>query len=101
MTWESIPTALLDDLSQLVKANSIEGNKRDNQQIIYTPWSNIKKTGDLAVGTVTFHNDHKVRAAEGSGSDVGLKPRSISFHHHIHRSDAISSKPEKISSSID
>lgn len=60
-TWESIPTALLDDLSQLVKANSIEGNKRDNQQIIYTPWRNVKKTGDLAVGTVMFHNERKVR----------------------------------------
>lgn len=55
-----IPTGLLDDLAQLVKANSIEGNKKDNQQIIYTPWSNIKKTGDLAVGTVTFHNERKV-----------------------------------------
>jgi hypothetical protein len=60
-TWESIPSALLDDLSQLVKANSIEGNKRDNQQIIYTPWSNIKKTGDLAVGTVMFHNERTVK----------------------------------------
>jgi precorrin-6B methylase 2 len=60
-TWETIPPALLDDLSQLVKANSIDGNKKDNQQIIYTPWSNIKKTGDLAVGTVTFHNERKVR----------------------------------------
>ncbi|UZJ54435.1 hypothetical protein CBS101457_003755 [Exobasidium rhododendri] len=60
-TWERIPTALLDDLSQLVKANSIEGNKKDNQQIIYTPWSNIKKTGDLAIGTVMFHNERNVR----------------------------------------
>jgi hypothetical protein len=61
MSWETIPAPLLDDLSQLVKANSIEGNKRDNQQIIYTPWSNIKKTGDMAVGTVSFHNDRKVK----------------------------------------
>lgn len=52
--------ALLDDCSQLVKANSIEGNKKDNQIVIYTPWRNVKKTGDMAVGTVTFHNDTKV-----------------------------------------
>lgn len=42
MTWESIPEALLQDLAQLVKANSIEGNKKNNVVIIYTPWSNIK-----------------------------------------------------------
>lgn len=42
MKWDAIPTALLDDLSQLVKANSIEGNKKQNVTIIYTPWSNIK-----------------------------------------------------------
>lgn len=60
-TWESIPGKLLDDLSQLVKANSIEGNKRDNITIIYTPWRNVKKTGDMAIGSVMFHNDQKVR----------------------------------------
>lgn len=61
MTWTSIPTALLDDLGQLTKANSIQGNKQKNVTIIYTPWSNIKKTGDMDTGTVTFHNDRVVR----------------------------------------
>lgn len=42
MTWDKIPPALLDDLGQLTKANSIEGNKKKNVTIIYTPWSNIK-----------------------------------------------------------
>jgi len=42
MTWENIPEVLLQDLAQLVKANSIEGNKKNNVVIIYTPWSNIK-----------------------------------------------------------
>lgn len=83
MTWQSIPTALLEDLGQLTKANSIEGNKKKNITIIYTPWSNIKvcsevhicecgltsvslardlqKTGDMATGSVMFHNDRVVR----------------------------------------
>ncbi|KAF4617636.1 hypothetical protein D9613_005855 [Agrocybe pediades] len=61
MTWESIPTALLTDCAQLVKANSIEGNKKDNLTIIYTPADNLKKTGDMAVGQVSFHNDKKVK----------------------------------------
>lgn len=42
----------LDDCCQLVKANSIEGNKMNNIGIVYTMWSNLKKTGDMAVGQV-------------------------------------------------
>lgn len=59
--WESIPEALLADCAQLVKANSIEGNKKNNVPIIYTPWSNIKKTAGMDTGTVTFHNPNLVR----------------------------------------
>ncbi|KAF8877145.1 hypothetical protein CPB84DRAFT_1817617 [Gymnopilus junonius] len=68
MVWESIPEKLLIDCAQLVKANSIEGNKKDNLTIIYTPAANLKvtlilnfeETGDMAVGQVSFHNDKKV-----------------------------------------
>ncbi|KII91035.1 hypothetical protein PLICRDRAFT_90742 [Plicaturopsis crispa FD-325 SS-3] len=61
MTWEQIPEALLADCAQLVKANSIEGNKKDNITVIYTPGSNLKKTGDMAVGQVSFHSDKRVK----------------------------------------
>ncbi|KAJ2919155.1 hypothetical protein MD484_g1264, partial [Candolleomyces efflorescens] len=61
MTWDAIPEALLIDCAQLVKANSIEGNKKDNLTIIYTPGDNLKKTGDMAVGQVSFHNDKRVK----------------------------------------
>ncbi|KAF9265185.1 DUF814-domain-containing protein [Marasmius fiardii PR-910] len=60
MSWEAIPEALLTDCAQLVKANSIEGNKKDNLTIIYTPADNLKKTGDMAVGQVSFHSDKRV-----------------------------------------
>ncbi|KAJ9081646.1 hypothetical protein DSO57_1012315 [Entomophthora muscae] len=59
--WKDIPEMLLNDLAQLTKANSIEGNKKSNVTIIYTPWSNLKKTGDMAVGQVTFHNPRLVK----------------------------------------
>lgn len=36
------------------------GNKKDNITIIYTPWSNLKKDGSMAVGQVSFHSDKKV-----------------------------------------
>jgi len=61
MTWDTIPEALLTDCAQLVKANSIEGNKKDNLTVIYTPADNLKKTGDMAVGQVSFHSDKRVK----------------------------------------
>jgi len=61
MKWEQLPQALLVDCAQLVKANSIEGNKKDNLTIIYTPASNLKKTGDMAVGQVSFHRNDRVK----------------------------------------
>ncbi|KAF9232314.1 cytoplasmic protein [Melanogaster broomeanus] len=61
VTWETIPQVLLTDCAQLVKANSIEGNKKDNLTIIYTPADNLKKQGDMAVGQVSFHKDKRVK----------------------------------------
>ena len=61
MTWEQIPAGLLADAAQLTKANSIAGNKEDNVNIIYTPASNLKKSGDMAVGQVAFHKAKMVK----------------------------------------
>jgi NFACT protein RNA binding domain len=36
------------------------GNKRDNVTILYTPWTNLKKDGGMAMGQVGFHNAKKV-----------------------------------------
>ncbi|CAL1280682.1 unnamed protein product, partial [Larinioides sclopetarius] len=60
-TIDEIPPALLQDCAQLVKANSIQGCKKNNIQVVYTEWSNLKKTGDMVVGQVSFHNSKKVR----------------------------------------
>lgn len=78
-TWEDIDKELLVDCAQLTKANSIEGmsafllslyilthephtgNKKDNITVIYTPWSNLKKDGSMAVGQVGFKDQRKVR----------------------------------------
>lgn len=37
------------------------GNKKDNITVIYTPWSNLKKDGSMAVGQVGFKDQRKVR----------------------------------------
>ncbi|OGM39135.1 DUF814 domain protein [Aspergillus bombycis] len=60
-SWDNIPQPLLEDCAQLTKANSIEGNKKDNITIIYTPWSNLMKDGSMATGQVSFHNPKMVR----------------------------------------
>ncbi|XP_039273504.2 coiled-coil domain-containing protein 25-like [Styela clava] len=58
---DSVPYEVIQDCAQLVKANSIQGNKLNNIQMVYTFWSNLKKTGDMAVGQVGFHNSKEVR----------------------------------------
>ncbi|KNC70728.1 hypothetical protein SARC_16742, partial [Sphaeroforma arctica JP610] len=55
-----VPAALVEDCGQLVKANSIKGCKLAECDVVYTPWSNLLKTGDMAVGQVSFHNDKLV-----------------------------------------
>lgn len=60
-TIDNIPSTLIDDCCQLVKANSIQGNKMNDVEIVYTPWTNLKKTASMDVGQVSFHNDREVR----------------------------------------
>ncbi|KAI9601668.1 hypothetical protein H4Q26_001501 [Puccinia striiformis f. sp. tritici PST-130] len=58
---EAIPEALLQDCAQLVKANSI-----------VTPASNLKKTGDMATGQVSFHSDKIVKRVHVSTRVNGI-----------------------------
>lgn len=39
--WDKLPVALLNDAAQLVKANSIEGNKKDNITV-RLPWTLLR-----------------------------------------------------------
>eukprot|EP00271_Cylindrocystis_brebissonii_P021927 TRINITY_DN816_c1_g1_i1.p1 TRINITY_DN816_c1_g1~~TRINITY_DN816_c1_g1_i1.p1 ORF type:complete len:216 (-),score=52.77 TRINITY_DN816_c1_g1_i1:261-908(-) len=58
---EDISEEVLEDCAQLVKANSIQGNKVSNLDVVYTPWSNLKKTSAMDVGQVGFHNPKMVK----------------------------------------
>ncbi|KAJ7534900.1 hypothetical protein O6H91_12G009300 [Diphasiastrum complanatum] len=60
-TIDSITSELLEDCAQLVKANSIQGNKLNNIDVVYTPWSNLNKTPIMDVGVVGFRNPRLVR----------------------------------------
>lgn len=59
--FDDISEGVLEDCAQLVKANSIQGNKVNNVDVVYTPWSNLKKTASMDVGQVGFHNSKMVR----------------------------------------
>ncbi|WCJ29826.1 Coiled-coil domain-containing protein 25 [Euphorbia peplus] len=60
-TIDDISESLLEDCAQLVKANSITGNKVNNIDVVYTPWNNLKKTASMDVGQVGFYNPKMVR----------------------------------------
>ena len=49
--------SIIEDSAQLVKANSISGNKMNDIDVVYTLWSNLKKTEGMVVGQVQIFND--------------------------------------------
>ncbi len=38
-----------------------QGNKKNNLDVVYTMWSNLKKTGEMVTGQVGFHNEKGVK----------------------------------------
>lgn len=49
------------ECAQLVKANSIEGCKLKEVDVIYTRWRNLNKTSSMEVGAIGFHDRTKVK----------------------------------------
>ncbi|CAB4065704.1 Coiled-coil domain-containing protein 25 homolog,Coiled-coil domain-containing protein 25 [Lepeophtheirus salmonis] len=61
-TLDDIPPAVLTDAAQLVKANSISGNKLNDIDVVYTLWSNLHKNeAQMEWGQVGFYKDKEVR----------------------------------------
>ncbi|KAK3612598.1 hypothetical protein CHS0354_042106, partial [Potamilus streckersoni] len=56
-TLDDVPQVVIDDCAQLVKANSIQGTKMNNIDVVYTMWGNLKKTAGMDVGQVGFFRD--------------------------------------------
>ncbi|XP_031437842.1 coiled-coil domain-containing protein 25 [Clupea harengus] len=71
-TIDAIPKEVLIDCAQLVKNNSIQGCKMNNINVVYTSWSNLKKTGDMDVGQIGFfrHKDVKTVAVEKKINEI-------------------------------
>eukprot|EP00954_Amorphochlora_amoebiformis_P026679 1380730-Amorphochlora_amoeboformis.AAC.1 len=56
-----IPAEVLEECAQLVKANSIKGNKEKNVKIVYTMWKNLHKRNSMEIGQIGFHDTKKLR----------------------------------------
>ncbi|ELU00806.1 hypothetical protein CAPTEDRAFT_216642 [Capitella teleta] len=59
-TLVDVPESVIQDCAQLVKANSIQGNKMNDIDVVYTMWDNLKKTGGMDVGQVGFWRQKEV-----------------------------------------
>ncbi|KAI0209535.1 Coiled-coil domain-containing protein 25 [Lamellibrachia satsuma] len=58
---DDVPEAVIQDCAQLVKANSIQGNKVNDVDVVFTMWANLKKTPGMDVGQVGFFKQKEVR----------------------------------------
>ena len=97
----NLPDKLLDDCCQLTKQNSIDGSKLNNIRVVYTPWSNLKKTGDMVVGQIGFHSERQRKfklVEEKINATVNRlnKTRSeITMDEHIARKQKIEGEVRK------
>ncbi|KAM3175577.1 hypothetical protein ACTXT7_008232 [Hymenolepis weldensis] len=103
-TLDDVPEAVIQDCAQLCKQNSIEeiwfvaagpdvpksglriltlkfltikfeGCKQNDVTIVYTVWENLRKTADMEVGQVGFHNHKAVRKVTVAKRDAEILRR--------------------------
>uniref|UniRef100_A0A8D8TES1 Coiled-coil domain-containing protein 25 n=1 Tax=Cacopsylla melanoneura TaxID=428564 RepID=A0A8D8TES1_9HEMI len=60
-TLDDVASVVIDEAAQLCKQNSITGCKASDVDVVYTMWSNLKKTDGMEPGQVAFHKDKEVR----------------------------------------
>ena len=60
-TWDNLTPEMLEECCQLVKANSIAGSKLNDVRVVYTPWTNLNKKGNMDVGQIGYHDPKMCR----------------------------------------
>lgn len=60
-TIDTLPQVLIEEAAQLVKANSIEGCKINDVDVVYTLWENLHKVDSMEVGQIGFHRQKAVK----------------------------------------
>jgi len=72
---DTLPKEVITDCAQLVKANSIQGNKMNEVDIVYTMWGNLNKTADMDVGQIGFHSNRAVKKIRQLSKDNAIVNR--------------------------
>jgi len=72
-TLDDVPAVMIEEACQLVKDNSITGRKQATVDVVYTMWSNLKKTAGMEVGQIGFFKDKEVRLVK----NVPKKPEVV------------------------
>merc|ERR1711915_972144 len=62
-------------MGQLVKANSIQGNKMNDVDVVYTMWENLHKTAAMDVGQIGFHKQKAVKKIRLASRDNAIVNR--------------------------
>ena len=70
-----LPKEVINDCAQLVKANSIQGSKMNEVDIVYTMWANLNKTADMEVGQIGFHSNKAVKKIRQLAKDNAIVNR--------------------------
>ena len=68
-TWDTIEEQLLQYVLQLTKENSIEGSKKSQIDIVYTPARNLNKSPEMEVGSVNYKDDKMVKRVKHVSKD--------------------------------
>ena len=55
-----MPANIIMECAQLCKANSIEGCKLKEVDVVYTLWANLQKTHDMEAGQIGYHDRSQV-----------------------------------------
>jgi hypothetical protein len=55
-----------------VKANSIMGNKMNDVDVVYTMWTNLKKTEGMEVGQVGMHKEKEASFSSYIGGQTEI-----------------------------
>ena len=58
-----------------LNAYCIPGSKQSSVTVIYTPWSNLKKTAGMETGQVAFHKDSLVKRVRVPSKDKSVLAR--------------------------
>lgn len=56
-TMADLTPEMIEECSELTRANSIQACKLSDVRVLYMPWSNLKKTKAMEVGQVASHDE--------------------------------------------